>query len=64
MVDGSFGAQTAPQPQPFRLVFPMTFSAVVFLGTVWTFVAGMMLYCYAKMLRSKQRFQQDDDPDE
>jgi heme/copper-type cytochrome/quinol oxidase subunit 2 len=41
----------------------MTPSAWIFMGTVWTVVLGMTVYCFAKLLTSKQFTEPDHDPD-
>ena len=41
----------------------MTASALVFMLTVWTFVFGMVAYCYTRMLRSKRGLTLDEHED-
>ena len=42
----------------------MTPSALAFMLIVWTLVIGMVVYCYSKMFRSKQRLDDGRDLDE
>jgi H+/Cl- antiporter ClcA len=46
------------------MVMEMTSSALAFMLSVWMLVACMVIYCYSKMLRSKQRFDDRDDSEQ